>query len=287
MDRDNSFRHRITFSIDGSLPAGEEIGFVANAIIFKAKAKCGTMVFFGLADRDNDNTLKVRFHLSNATIEPKRDLFREGSKWSATYIACLVTFRRIYETLTSNKLSTLRKPMKYNLCQGKLALTHCVEFRPLQPYLRDLNSSQQKAIYHLVSTNEGFSVLQGPPGTGKTTTVVLLIDTLLRQGKRILVSAPSNKTVQVLAERFYKKYPFVRMALNGRESKVNDNLRSIFLQCMLGDQFRVLEKVFTECVEEVNETEGTIAFKTKTLLHELESAESITKDTRNFNEVAT
>jgi hypothetical protein len=77
------------------------------------------------------------------------------------------------------------------------------------------------------------------------------------------------------------------MALNGRESKVNDNLRSIFLQCMLGDQFRVLEKVFTECVEEVNETEGTIAFKTKTLLHELESAESITKDTRNFNEVAT
>ena len=71
-----------------------------------------------------------------------------------------------------------------------------------------LNPTQQKAAKtFLDSTNERISIVQGPPGTGKTTLLVSVICHYLlrarqeKKRKRLLVCAPTNKAVTVLAVR--------------------------------------------------------------------------------------
>ena len=64
-----------------------------------------------------------------------------------------------------------------------------------------LNDSQKMAVRNFVDTAAGLYILQGPPGTGKTTTIVEMLRQLMGKPGRVLVCAPSNKAVQVLAER--------------------------------------------------------------------------------------
>eukprot|EP00124_Ichthyophonus_hoferi_P001372 Ihof_evm6s69 gene=Ihof_evmTU6s69 len=71
--------------------------------------------------------------------------------------------------------------------------------------ISNLNIAQQKAIKSFVSAGPGeLQLLEGPPGTGKTMTISAMIQVLIGQGKRCLVCAPSNKAIQVLAERFMR-----------------------------------------------------------------------------------
>lgn len=71
-----------------------------------------------------------------------------------------------------------------------------------------LNPTQQKAAKSFLdSTDERISIVQGPPGTGKTTLLVSVICHYLlrarqdKKKKRLLVCAPTNKAVTVLAVR--------------------------------------------------------------------------------------
>jgi tetratricopeptide (TPR) repeat protein/DNA polymerase III delta prime subunit len=64
-----------------------------------------------------------------------------------------------------------------------------------------LNDSQKMAVRNFADAEMGLYVLQGPPGTGKTTTIVEMLRQLMKKPGRVLVCAPSNKAVQVLAER--------------------------------------------------------------------------------------
>jgi superfamily I DNA and/or RNA helicase len=59
---------------------------------------------------------------------------------------------------------------------------------------RKLNESQQIAV-RAVLANEHILIVHGPPGTGKTTTLVEAIRQLADEGKKVLVSAPSNTAV--------------------------------------------------------------------------------------------
>lgn len=64
-----------------------------------------------------------------------------------------------------------------------------------------LNPSQNKAISAMLADNP-LTILHGPPGTGKTSTLIAGIQALLKQNKRqILVLAPSNTAVDLLAEK--------------------------------------------------------------------------------------
>ena len=47
--------------------------------------------------------------------------------------------------------------------------------------------------------SEYLGIIHGPPGTGKTTTLVALVTALIRSGERVLVTAPSNNAVDLLA----------------------------------------------------------------------------------------
>lgn len=62
-----------------------------------------------------------------------------------------------------------------------------------------LNESQLKATQGVLE-NEGLVVFHGPPGTGKTTTIIESIRQLIKLGKRVLVSAPSNTAVDNVAK---------------------------------------------------------------------------------------
>jgi predicted DNA helicase len=62
-----------------------------------------------------------------------------------------------------------------------------------------LNESQQQAV-KAVLKNEQITIVHGPPGTGKTTTLIEAIIQLIRNGEKVLVSAPSNTAVDHIAK---------------------------------------------------------------------------------------
>ena len=75
--------------------------------------------------------------------------------------------------------------------------------------LNPLNPTQERAASEYLSSPSGsVTLVQGPPGSGKTTFTVSCILRCLFQsseeemGRRILVTAPTNKAITVLASRF-------------------------------------------------------------------------------------
>lgn len=67
----------------------------------------------------------------------------------------------------------------------------------------NLNPSQNEALSFALSANP-FTIIHGPPGTGKTSTLVALIQNLLKQGKRVMVAAPSNASVDYITLELLK-----------------------------------------------------------------------------------
>lgn len=63
-----------------------------------------------------------------------------------------------------------------------------------------LNTSQQEAVGAILS-QDLTTVIQGPPGTGKTHTLSIAIEELVKRGKKILVTAPSNTAVDNLCKK--------------------------------------------------------------------------------------
>jgi superfamily I DNA and/or RNA helicase len=63
-----------------------------------------------------------------------------------------------------------------------------------------LNTSQQKALNKVLSAND-VGIIHGPPGTGKTTTLVHAIKYAVEKEQQVLVCAPSNAAVDLLADK--------------------------------------------------------------------------------------
>ena len=97
-------------------------------------------------------------------------------------------------------------------CDGEEPLSHLHGLSPKIAsglLLPPLNPTQERAaLEHLSSPSGSVTLVQGPPGTGKTTFTLSCILRCLFQsngeelGKRILVTAPTNKAITVLASRF-------------------------------------------------------------------------------------
>lgn len=62
----------------------------------------------------------------------------------------------------------------------------------------NLNESQTEAVKKILES-EDLSIIHGPPGTGKTTTLVKAIENVLSYEKQVLVVAPSNTAVDLIA----------------------------------------------------------------------------------------
>jgi ATP-dependent RNA/DNA helicase IGHMBP2 len=63
-----------------------------------------------------------------------------------------------------------------------------------------LNLSQWKALEKILNSND-VGIIHGPPGTGKTTTLVQAIKLTVQEEKQVLVCAPSNAAVDLLADK--------------------------------------------------------------------------------------
>jgi ATP-dependent RNA/DNA helicase IGHMBP2 len=83
----------------------------------------------------------------------------------------------------------------------KAPIVHEIDLSIIIPAL---NLSQNKAVRYVLAS-EDVALIQGPPGTGKTTTIVQAIRLSLQKEKQILVCAPSNTAVDVLAEKLLQE----------------------------------------------------------------------------------
>ncbi len=86
---------------------------------------------------------------------------------------------------------------------------------------KKLNESQQKAVAAILE-NEQLAIVHGPPGTGKTTTLIEAILQLVKNGEKVLVSAPSNTAVDNIAKGLIREN--VKLLRVGNMSKVDDEI---------------------------------------------------------------
>lgn len=101
--------------------------------------------------------------------------------------------------------------------------------------LPTLNETQELACrnYHKAPSNS-ISLVQGPPGTGKTTLLITIMGRYLTESvslgkkRRLLVCAPTNKAVSVLANRYLES--------------VRESVPYMFNAVMVGDQDKLLDR---------------------------------------------
>ena len=150
-----------------------------------------------------------------------------------------------FSTYTSTELKTINDLLAHSTREQQIIRDYAL-LTPLQQSVYKefykLNSQQQIAIRDFEALDHGMQVLQGPPGTGKTSLIVALLHVLCVQNKKVLVCAPSNKAVQVIAERFLEKHPGNRIALIGVESKLKETLQPIFTQNWSANKCSIIDK---------------------------------------------
>jgi predicted DNA helicase len=87
----------------------------------------------------------------------------------------------------------------------------------------ELNESQQQAVKAILQ-NEQITIVHGPPGTGKTTTLIEGIIQLVRNGEKVLVSAPSNTAVDHIAKGLIQQG--AKLLRVGNASKADETIFS-------------------------------------------------------------
>jgi len=96
------------------------------------------------------------------------------------------------------------------------------------PDREDLDLSQRQALAAAVDDSRPVVAVQGPPGTGKTRVLAEVIRTLCAQGRRLIVTAPSNTAVDNIC-RAVADLPVLRF---GTAEKVDEAVRG---RCWAGD----------------------------------------------------
>jgi ATP-dependent RNA/DNA helicase IGHMBP2 len=89
----------------------------------------------------------------------------------------------------------------------------------IQLYNKTLNESQQHAVT-AITQNEQLTIVHGPPGTGKTTTLVEAIVQLIKNGEKVLVTAPSNTAVDNISKALLQQQ--VKLLRVGNTTKVDE-----------------------------------------------------------------
>jgi ATP-dependent RNA/DNA helicase IGHMBP2 len=91
----------------------------------------------------------------------------------------------------------------------------------------EINFSQKKAIENCLQANH-MAIIHGPPGTGKTTTICALARTLIQKEKQILVCAPSNNAVDLLARKL--DAAGLNVLRLGNVSRIGDSIAHLSLE---------------------------------------------------------
>lgn len=141
-----------------------------------------------------------------------------------------------------------------------------------------LNESQQQTIKGIINAN-GIGIIHGPPGTGKTTTLVSLVKTLLQSERKILVCAPSNNAVDLLATKLDQIG--IKVCRVGNVTRIADNLGHITIDEKLRnhDEWAHIKKVK---IEAMNARKQARSYKRKFGAKEREDRNAMYKESREL-----
>jgi hypothetical protein len=137
------------------------------------------------------------------------DVPLEKSVWQIMPVTTMVSAARCFQAMSEpENLGIWKQWMEQPQSATNSTAEVLLSFDPKQTMYRlpTLNASQQKACHAFLNAAEGITVVQGPPGTGKTTLLCSVICQYMLQKpksqRRLMVCAPTNKAVSVLASRF-------------------------------------------------------------------------------------
>ncbi|MDD2983577.1 MAG: AAA domain-containing protein [Crocinitomicaceae bacterium] len=111
-----------------------------------------------------------------------------------------------------------------------------------------LNDSQNEAV-KAMNASEAIVIVHGPPGTGKTTTLVEGIVQLVKNGEKVLVTAPSNAATDHIAlELIRAGVPLMRL---GNQTKVDSRLLPCTLEGKMaqGNEQKQIKKLRIQAEE--------------------------------------
>ena len=138
-----------------------------------------------------------------------------------TYIEMEKILKKVIDA-RGDRLSEL-KAIFYNQLESRVGVLPTIHHQYL-------NDAQKAAVQNILASHD-ISIVHGPPGTGKTTTIVNAIKLLCESEKCILVTAPSNAAVDLLAERLSKKG--LNVVRIGNISRVEESIISLTLDARL------------------------------------------------------
>jgi len=107
----------------------------------------------------------------------------------------------------------------FNQIHGEIDFGNKLSGETIEFFNDELNDSQKESVQG-VTQNEGLLIVHGPPGTGKTTTLIESTLQLIKQGQKILITAPSNSAVDNFAKGLIAEK--VKILRVGNTLKVDD-----------------------------------------------------------------
>ncbi|KAK0042710.1 DNA-binding protein SMUBP-2 [Biomphalaria pfeifferi] len=206
----------------------------------------------GLVSQVNACEICVAFDDSEDVLELDDD-----EAYKLTKLANDVTYRRLKMVL--NDLSNSRGGPSQRLIDTLFGLEEVspsgAEFS-ITFVNENLDESQKEAVKFALTQKE-VAIIHGPPGTGKTTTVVELIIQAVKQGLKVLATAPSNIAVDNLVERLplYKQ----RIVRVGHPARLLAHLQKYSLDAIISgsDHTDVVEDVKSDIHKVLNKLKKT------------------------------
>lgn len=239
-----------TLNFHGSIQTPDDNSPNMNVLILRLKQDNGQeKSVLALASENKDaKTVKAKVIISEGWAAYFSEQFKRGKSVQATYLGSVVTHQRMYEACTkATKPSCL-----LSIATGQLTLpaelprTIFTQTTNNSQNTSNLNHSQRSAAEKFKQMSSGTLLLQGPPGTGKTTTLTSVLADAAATSTRTLVCAPSNKAVQVLADRFYATKPEEKMILVGVQDKIPQGLKPISLHSWVDNLLGILKDATNE-----------------------------------------
>ncbi|MFT4534707.1 MAG: ATP-dependent RNA/DNA helicase IGHMBP2 [Saprospiraceae bacterium] len=149
---------------------------------------------------------------------------------NVSYKLELVYDERPYKVMRAalNEVITTKDPIIRELREGirkRTALDSPAFDDPERWHLPiHLNEDQHNSVKGILQAGQ-MGIIHGPPGTGKTTTLVSLVETLLQKERKILVCAPSNNAVDLLARKIHELG--IKVLRIGNVTRINDDIAEL------------------------------------------------------------
>lgn len=142
--------------------------------------------------------------------------------------------------------------------------------------LPHLNASQISALQKVLAARD-VAFVHGPPGTGKTTTLVETIAITLKNEKQVLVCAPSNAAVDLLADKLSDKGLSVLRI--GHPARVTEQTLSKTLDARIADHPSYKElRLLRKKMEQVRS--AALKFKKRFGYHERQERKQLLQESK-------